>query len=82
MKFGFHFPLGLIFFLSKFPVPNFYQPFIYLTFDEDLGKAEKKDEHSKVKNKKHKKIKNREDSSHLQGNDGRQSMRTKFTEEV
>lgn len=51
-------------------------------FDEDLRKAEKQDDHSKVKNKKHRKIKNREEPSHLQGNDGRQSMRTKFTEEV
>lgn len=62
--------------------PDSIQSFLHLTFDEDLRKAEKQDEHSKVKNKKHRKIKNREESSHLQGNDGRQSMRTKFTEEV
>lgn len=69
-------------FYSKLPVHNFFQPFIYLTFDEDLGKPEKKEEHGKVNNKKHKKTKNREESTHLQGNDGRQSLRTKFTEEV
>ncbi|XP_022147948.1 nucleolar complex protein 3 homolog [Momordica charantia] len=62
--------------------PDSIEPFGHLTFDEDLGKAEKTDEHSKVKNKKHKKIKNRKESSNLQGNDGRQSMRTKITEEV
>ncbi|KAG7012064.1 Nucleolar complex protein 3-like protein, partial [Cucurbita argyrosperma subsp. argyrosperma] len=64
----------------QFPVRNFYQPFLHLTFDEDLRKEEKQDEHNKVKNKKHRKTKNHEESSHLQGNDGRQSTRTKFTE--
>ncbi|KGN44277.1 nucleolar complex protein 3 homolog [Cucumis sativus] len=61
--------------------PDSIQPFVHLVFDEDLRKAEKQDEHSKVKNKKHRKIKNREEPSQ-QGNDGRQSTRTKFTEEV
>ncbi|KAG6572470.1 hypothetical protein SDJN03_29198, partial [Cucurbita argyrosperma subsp. sororia] len=62
--------------------PDSIQPFLHLTFDEDLRKEEKQDEHNKVKNKKHRKTKNHEESSHLQGNDGRQSTRTKFTEEV
>ena len=77
--------LGLVFFfffLTKFPVRNFYQPFVHLTFDEDLRKEENQDEHNEVKNKKHRKTKNHEESSHLQWNDGRQSTRTKFTEEV
>ncbi|XP_023553660.1 nucleolar complex protein 3 homolog isoform X2 [Cucurbita pepo subsp. pepo] len=62
--------------------PDSIQPFVHLTFDEDLRKEENQDEHNEVKNKKHRKTKNHEESSHLQWNDGRQSTRTKFTEEV
>lgn len=61
------------------------QVFMYLTFDEDLGRPENPNENNKVKSKKNKKRKNREESGELQERDkkkNRQELVTKMREEV
>lgn len=65
--------------------PDSIEVFMYLTFDEDLGRPENPNENNKVKSKKNKKRKNHEESGELQERDkkkNRQELVTKMREEV
>ncbi|KAJ7948944.1 Nucleolar complex protein 3 like [Quillaja saponaria] len=65
--------------------PDSVEVFLSLSFDEDLGKSEKPDNHNKVKNKRGKKRKNSEEENQLQENDrkrSRQELMTKMRKEV
>ncbi|KAL4294798.1 hypothetical protein HN51_045618 [Arachis hypogaea] len=65
--------------------PDSVEVFLSLSFDEDLGKSEKKEEDHKFKNKKNKKRKNMEASNQLPDNDRKRSkheMISKTKEEV
>ncbi|KAJ7982034.1 Nucleolar complex protein 3 like [Quillaja saponaria] len=65
--------------------PDSIEVFLSLSFDEDLRKSEKADEHNKVKNKRGKKRKNSEEANQLLENDrkrSKQELMTKMREEV